>query len=123
MEALAQSLESLSLSGPVPEVGAAEVLVNPLDLCRSYLAQILADIVGCDVASAYRSIQWPNNIFNGDLAVILPKLRPGAKAEEVAVELMEKVCETFPRCSIDVSGQSLTVDSFQKNTRFSFYPS
>ncbi|CAO2649058.1 Nn.00g100070.m01.CDS01 [Neocucurbitaria sp. VM-36] len=93
MEALEQTLESLSLSVPVPQVETAEVLLNPLDLCRTYLAQILSDIVGCDIADAYRSIQWPNNIFNGDLAVILPRLRHGAKAEAVAAELMER----FPR--------------------------
>jgi arginyl-tRNA synthetase len=69
----------------------AEVLANPLDVYRTYLAQVLADVVGCDIDAAYKSIQWPNNIFNGDLSVILPKLRPGAKADEVAIELMKKV--------------------------------
>lgn len=91
MDALQTSLESLNLNVPIPEIEAAEVLVNPLDVCRTYLAEILADIAGCDIEAAYKSIQWPNNIFNGDLAVILPKLRPGAKADALAVELMEKV--------------------------------
>jgi arginyl-tRNA synthetase len=94
MESLEESLGSLSLSVPIPETEAADVLANPLDVCRTYLAQIMADIAGCDIDAAYKSIQWPNNIFNGDLAVILPKLRPGAKADALAVELMEKVCLT-----------------------------
>ncbi|KAH7355821.1 hypothetical protein BKA66DRAFT_562864 [Pyrenochaeta sp. MPI-SDFR-AT-0127] len=93
METLEQSLSSLSLEVPIPRIEAAEVLVNPLDLLRTYLAKILAEIAGCNIEAAYKSIQWPNNISNGDLAVILPKLRPGAKADEVAVELMEK----FPK--------------------------
>lgn len=93
MDSLEQSLGSLNLNIPIPEVKAAEVLDNPLDVCRTYLAQTLADIAGCDIEAAYKSIQWPNNIFNGDLAVILPKLRPGTKADAIAVELMEK----FPR--------------------------
>ena len=91
MNALEQSLASLSLSVPVPGVKEAELLANPLDIFRTYLAEILAEITGCEVQAAYKSIQWPNNIFNGDLAVILPKLRPGAKSDEVAVELLEKV--------------------------------
>jgi arginyl-tRNA synthetase len=91
MDTLEQSLNALDLNIPISDVKDAEVLANPLDVYRVYLAQVLADAVGCDINVAYKSIQWPNNIFNGDLAVILPKLRPGAKADEVAVELMKKV--------------------------------
>lgn len=91
MDALERSLAALNLTVPVPGVKSADVLVNPLDVIRTYLAEILADIAGCDIEAAYKSIQWPNNIFNGDLTVILPKLRPKAKADEIAVELMEKV--------------------------------
>ncbi|KAI4949826.1 hypothetical protein J4E86_007781 [Alternaria arbusti] len=90
MEALEDVLSALNLNVPMPGVNNAEVLANPLDVYRTYLAEVLADAVGCDINVAYKSIQWPNNIFNGDLAVILPKLQPGAKAEEVAVVLMKK---------------------------------
>jgi hypothetical protein len=91
MEALEQSLGSLDLNVPVPNVNDADVLANPLDVYRTYLAQVLADTIGCDMNVAYKSIQWPNNISGGDLAVILPKLRLGAKADEVTIELMKKV--------------------------------
>ena len=91
MEALENVLSALNLNVPMPEVNNAEVLANPLDVYRTYLAEVLADAVGCDINVAHKSIQWPNNIFNGDLAVILPKLQPGTKAEEVAVGLMKKV--------------------------------
>ena len=91
MDNLEQLLTSLSLNVPVPRVEAADVLTNPLDLFRVYLAKILAETAECDETEAYKSIQWPNNIFNGDLAVILPKLRPGAKADKLAVELLDKV--------------------------------
>jgi arginyl-tRNA synthetase len=95
MEELEQSLGYLTLGAPIPEVKVADVLANPLDVCRTYLAQILADIASCEIDAAYRCIQWPNNIFNGDLAVILPKLQPGTKADSLAVELMEKVRLTY----------------------------
>lgn len=91
MDSLEQSLGSLDLGVPIPHVEGAEVLANPLDIYRTYLAQILVAALDCNIEVAYKSIQWPNNIFNGDLAVILPKLRPGAKADAVAVELMQKV--------------------------------
>ncbi|KAF2854871.1 Nucleotidylyl transferase [Plenodomus tracheiphilus IPT5] len=96
MDALEHALKVLNLTVPMPEVKAAKALTNPLDVFRTYLAETLAEIAGCDIEAAYKSIQWPNNIFNGDLAVILPKLRPGAKAEEVAVELMEKFPKDHP---------------------------
>ena len=95
MDALEQSLGSLDLSVPIPEVKNAEVLANPLDVYRTYLAQVLADAVGCDIDVAYKSIQWPNNIFNGDLAVILPKLRPGAKA-------LTTLHPTVSMCAMDI---------------------
>ncbi|KAH8726342.1 hypothetical protein GQ44DRAFT_194397 [Phaeosphaeriaceae sp. PMI808] len=96
MESLEHTLASLSLTVPVPQVEAAEVLTNPLDLVRVYLAKILAEILECDDADAYKSVQWPNNIFNGDLAVILPKLKPGAKPDAVAKEIMEKFPSDHP---------------------------
>ncbi|KAF1838671.1 arginyl-tRNA synthetase [Decorospora gaudefroyi] len=100
MEALERSLGLLSLHVPIPDIEPAEVLANPLDVWRTYLAQILAEIASCDIDVAYKSIQWPNNISNGDLAVILPKLRPGVKADALAFELMEKVRRKHLRSTI-----------------------
>jgi arginyl-tRNA synthetase len=67
-------LEALGV-GPIPQFSGAHVLNNPLDIGRSYLADILGKLVGCDPIIAYNSIQSP--IFNGDLAVPLPKLFRG----------------------------------------------
>jgi arginyl-tRNA synthetase len=91
MEALDECMASLSLSSPLPQVATARADVNPLDLCRVYLAKILVDILECDIEGASKAILWPNNISNGDLAVVLPKLRPSVKASEVGTELMQKV--------------------------------
>jgi arginyl-tRNA synthetase len=70
-------LEALGV-GPIPQFSRAHVLNNPLDIGRSYLADILVKLVGCDPIIAYQSIQSPKNIFNGDLAVPLPKLFRGS---------------------------------------------
>ncbi|KAF2645757.1 Nucleotidylyl transferase [Massarina eburnea CBS 473.64] len=80
----------LSVETPIPQYSDSDVLHNPLDLCRSYLADLLCKVAECKPATAYRSIQWPNNIFGGDLTVTLPKLRPGVKPNEFALDLMNK---------------------------------
>lgn len=88
---LMQLLEHLSISTPIPQVMNAVVLSNPLDLCRTTLAELLSGLVDCDVETAYRSIQWPNNIYQGDLSVTVPKLCPGRKPAELSSQLIDKV--------------------------------
>jgi len=96
MEALEACVASLSLDSPLPDVPAARAEANPLDLCRIHLAAILVSILGCDFEHTFKCILWPNDISSGDLAVVLPKLRPGMKAGEVAAELMQKFPEDDP---------------------------
>ncbi|KAH6000654.1 arginine--tRNA (Arg) ligase [Parastagonospora nodorum] len=96
MDTLEQIISSLSLGKTSPGSGAANALIYPLDVCRAHLTKLLVDIVNCSEDDAEKSIQWPNNIFSGDLAVILPKLRPGVKADQLAVEIMEKFPKDHP---------------------------
>jgi arginyl-tRNA synthetase len=91
VDGLLNLLKDLSVSGVSADVPDTSVLTNPLDVWRSALATILADILEEEAANTYKSIQWPNNIFNGDLSVTLPKLRPGCKAAELSFEIMDKV--------------------------------
>jgi arginyl-tRNA synthetase len=90
-DVLEDCLAGLNLNMPTCSLDTSQALANPLDLYRSYLATILAALVDCNDEDAFKSIQWPNNIFNGDLAVVLPKLQPGAKADKLAVALLQKV--------------------------------
>ncbi|CAI6341665.1 unnamed protein product [Periconia digitata] len=89
-------LLGLTLDAPNSDLHDCHILTNPLDLCRLLLAQLLAEILGCEPEEAYRAIQWPNNIFNGDLTVTLPKLRPGVKPAEFVPELMKKFPKDHP---------------------------
>jgi arginyl-tRNA synthetase len=75
VDGLVNLLESLSVSEVSIDVPDASVLTNPLDVWRSALATILADVLGIEANDAYKSIQWPNNIFNGDLTVTLPRMQ------------------------------------------------
>jgi arginyl-tRNA synthetase len=91
LNALEQGLATLGLGVPMLSRDTSPIRSNPLEIWRAYLTSVLSDVVESDEETVRKCIQWPNNIFNGDLAVVLPKLRPGTKADELAVEIMEKV--------------------------------
>jgi arginyl-tRNA synthetase len=89
---LEELMGALGAKTPIPSFQAADLLVRPLDIGRSYIADILCSIVDCDASNAFSSISWPNNIYNGDLVVILPRLSHGSDAESLARSIMQKVC-------------------------------
>ena len=83
-------LARLGLDVPIPPYAGADVLNKPLDIARSYLADILRKLTGAAVAPG--AITWSNNIDNGDLVVILPKLTThGSKPKELGFKIMEHV--------------------------------
>jgi arginyl-tRNA synthetase len=88
---LGKHLASLGLVEPLSGPDTADILNKPLDLWRIQLANILSGLAGCDPEAAHKAIQWPNNVYNGDLTVILPKLCQGKKAADVAVDLLKQV--------------------------------
>jgi arginyl-tRNA synthetase len=90
-EGIERAVAALNLSPPIANKEAAPSTTNPLELCRASLTCVLAEITECNEADIRKSIQWPNNVFNGDLAVILPKMKLGTKADKMATEIMEKV--------------------------------
>jgi len=96
LDGLMQLLEDLSMPGTNIHFAEANVLINPLDVCRSSLAELISSLAECDIQDAYKSIQWPNNIFNGDLSVTIPRLRPGCKPTELSAELVKKVQHPIP---------------------------
>jgi arginyl-tRNA synthetase len=84
-------LKRLGLNVPIPAFEAADVLSKPLDIGRSYFANILHSLVDGDAKKAYSSILLPGDVFNGDLAVVLPKLKPGSKPGELGPDLLTRV--------------------------------
>lgn len=80
---------------PIPSFSAADVLNNPLDIYHSYLAGVFQAIIGCDADVIYSSIQPPSAAENGDLDIVLPKLKlPGTSPKQLAGELIGKVSLT-----------------------------
>jgi arginyl-tRNA synthetase len=84
-------LARLGLRVPAPSFEDADVLNKPLDIGRCYFADILCSLVDGDPKKAYSSILSPGDIFNGDLAVVLPKLKPGSRADVLGPDLMTRV--------------------------------
>jgi len=90
--------------GPIPSFAAADILNNFIDIYHSYLAENFQTLADCNPNIVYDSIQPSNTTENGDLDIILPKLKlPGATPKELAAKLLKKVC-WFPQ-----SGHILTL--------------
>jgi arginyl-tRNA synthetase len=80
----------------IPSFVAADVLNNPVDVYHSYLTEHFQTLVGCDRDLVYDSICPANSTGNGDLDIVLPKLKlSGSKPKELAGELLQKVRRSF----------------------------
>ncbi|KAF4632048.1 hypothetical protein G7Y89_g6082 [Cudoniella acicularis] len=76
---------------PLPSFAAADVLNNPMDVYHSYLAEHLQALVECDPNLVYNSIQPSKTIEDGDLDIVLPRLKlDGIKPKELAGELLKQ---------------------------------
>jgi arginyl-tRNA synthetase len=77
---------------PLPSFAEGDVLNNPIDICHLYLAEHLRTLVECDPHLVYNSIQLSKTIEDGDLDIVLPRLKlDGIKPKELASELLKKV--------------------------------
>jgi arginyl-tRNA synthetase len=77
---------------PIPSFAAADVLHNPIDIYHSYLAEVFRTLIKCDPDLVYNSIQPASSAGNGDLDIVLPKLKlSGVSPKELADELLKKV--------------------------------
>jgi len=78
--------------GPIPPFAAADVLNNPIDLCHSYLAEHFQHLLERDPDLIYSAIQPPGTTTDGDLDIVLPRLKlPGGNSKELAGELIKKI--------------------------------
>ena len=84
-------LRTLGLNVPIPSFSSADVLNIPLDIGRSYFADILRSLIECEATAAYNSVQLANSIDNGDLAVVLPRLSHGVDAEALGFKIKQNV--------------------------------
>lgn len=95
MADLTATLQSLGLS-EVPKLPNTYPALNPVDIYRSHIAELLAPIAGVDPKVAYIALQWTQTLANGDLVLPVPALRlKGKKPDELAKELGSKVRRAY----------------------------
>lgn len=71
--------------------------INPFDLYRGHLANVLGDVTGVDTKIIYPNLSWTLSLDKGDLVLAAPSLRiKGKKPDELAKEWAEKFPENDP---------------------------
>lgn len=94
---LTDVLASLSKFGinEVPSFPNAYPDLNPIDVYRAHLAEIIAPLCGADSKIVYGAIQWTQTLDKGDLCLPVPALRlKGTKPDALAKEIAEKFPES-----------------------------
>lgn len=86
-------LNELNLPIPIPNFSSVDILNTPLDIGRSYLAQILSNLAECDRSIAFDSIQLPTDIEFKDLTVRIPKLSPNKDFKTLGRNITQNVCK------------------------------
>jgi arginyl-tRNA synthetase len=85
--------------GPLPHFATADILNDPMDLYHSYLAEDFGRLIESDPDLVYKAIQPPNTIQDGDLDIVLPRLKlSGGSPKELGAELLKKVCQLSQFC-------------------------
>lgn len=88
---LSKSLKSFGLSD-VPKQPGTYPELNPVDIYRSHITELLASSSGIDAKTILPTVSWTQKPEMGDLVIAVPALRiKGKKPDELAQELAEKV--------------------------------
>ena len=100
IEELAKQAEGLTLEALADKYPNCHPEINPLDLYRAHLANVLEPVTGVDPKLIYTNLQWTSSIDKGDLALPTASLRiKGAKYDQLAKEWSEKVRSPPPVAS------------------------
>jgi len=96
IEQLVGKVEGLSLETIAEKYPDCHPEINPFDLYRAHLTNILADITGVDTKIIYPALNWTASLDKGDLTLAVPALRiKGKKPDELAAEWSAKVPAYF----------------------------
>jgi arginyl-tRNA synthetase len=108
MTDLTATLRSLGIS-KVPQLPNTSPALNPVDVYRSHITELLAPIAGVDPKIVYNALQWTQTLAMGDLILPVPALRvKGKKPDELAKEISEKVSHDSLSTSLFASpGESM----------------
>ena len=71
--------------------------LNPIDIYREHIAEIIAPIVGVEPSVVYSRLQWTQALDKGDLMLPVPALQLKGKKPQ---ELVASICEQFPESEL-----------------------
>ncbi|KIW63532.1 arginine-tRNA ligase [Phialophora macrospora] len=88
-EGLQGFLDSIGISSQSLAVISTDIDSDPLAICFSHLAGLVAQVTQCEFNVAYRSIAWASDMSH--LMVIIPRLRlKGFQPQELAADLQQR---------------------------------
>ncbi|QSS61210.1 arginyl-tRNA synthetase [Histoplasma capsulatum] len=91
IQGLETHLQDLGLEIPIPAFPTANIISNPVDLYRCYVAEVVKQVVNCNEDIAYNSIQRTQVLAHGDVVLVVARLRlKGVNIDQVAVDLSNK---------------------------------
>lgn len=94
LQNLTSVLKSFGLQ-EVPSFPNSFPTINPVDIYRAHLTELLAPITGADPQIIYPAIQWTQTLDKGDAILPVPALRlKGKKPDEIAKAIEEQVQHT-----------------------------
>ncbi|KAF1931813.1 arginyl-tRNA synthetase [Didymella exigua CBS 183.55] len=94
MEELSKTLKGLGLE-QVPQEPNTYPELNPFDIYRSHITELLAEVSGVDKKIIYPTLAWTAKPENGDLQLAVPALRlKGKDLKAYAQELADKFPES-----------------------------
>lgn len=98
LDKLTSLVNGLSLDSVTEKYPQAHPEINPLDLYRAHLSNVLAGISGVDTQIIYPAINWTTGLDKGDFVLAVPALRiKGQKPDALATKWAEEVYY-FPCC-------------------------
>ncbi|KAK4649859.1 arginyl-tRNA synthetase [Podospora pseudocomata] len=98
MEQLQQQVEGLNLNA-ITEFPNCYPDVNPLDVYRAHLANVLTEVTGVDKNIIYPALSWTQSLDKGDLVLAAPALRlpkGGPKPDQIVQDWAAKFPENDP---------------------------
>lgn len=91
MDELTSKLKGFGLD-TVPQQPNTYPTLNPFDVYRSHITELLSECMGIDAKIIYPVLQWTATLEKGDLQLATPALRQkGKDMKKLAEEIGEKV--------------------------------
>jgi arginyl-tRNA synthetase len=97
VQQLADQVSGLTLDAVAKKYPKLHPEINPYDLYRAHISNIVSDITGVDSSIVYPAVQWTQGLDKGDFVLAAPALRiKGAKPDALAKEWAAKFPENDP---------------------------